>query len=175
MTKKIFFLAVFSLMAFSAFSQAYKGAVGVRGGWSSGFTGKYILKEGMGIEGIVSTGYRYRGWQVVGLFELYKPAFTEKVEGLFWFYGGGAHFGSGYHYVHYHNNNNGWGWGGTYHDHYYSSFGIDGIFGMEFKIPDIPFIVGADVKPFVDFVTDRDAPFGFWDSAVSIRYIFGGE
>ena len=169
--KKIFFLAFILFFSFTiASAQAYKAGLGARGGWTSGFTAKYIIKEGMGIEGIISTGYHYHGYQAVGLFEIHKPAFTKnEVEGFTWFYGGGAHFGGGYHYVIYHP---GPGWGGYYKEHNYVAFGIDAIFGLEYKIPDIPFTVGADVKPFVDFVTDRDAPYGFWDSAVSFRYIF---
>lgn len=163
------FLSVFGINSLNA--QDYKTGVGVRGGWSSGITGKYFIKEGRAIEAILSSGYRYRGFQITGLYEIHKPAFTkQEVEGLFWFFGGGAHFGGGYRYEHFHPNNS-W-WGGTYHTHNYVAFGIDGIFGLEFKIPDLPVTVGADVKPYFDFVTERDAPYGFWDSALSIRYVF---
>ncbi len=141
--KKIFFILFFILSCVgSIFSQDYKTGIGLRGGWTSGITAKHFIKEGKAIEGILSSGYMYRGWQITGLYEIHKPAFAkDDVEGLFWLYGGGAHFGGGYRY-----------------DHNYVSIGVDLIFGIEYKIPDIPFTVGADVKPFFDFITDRDRP-----------------
>ena len=162
---------LFALGIFYVGAQDYKTSIGIRGGWTSGITGKYFIKEGKAIEALLTSGYRYRGFQLTALYEIHKPAFKDKVDGLFWFYGGGLHVGGGYRYEHWHPNSGLWGWG-TYHQHNYVAFGIDGIFGIEFKIPDIPFTVGADVKPFFDFVTDRDAPYGFFDSALSIRYVF---
>ena len=170
----VVFLFLFVLGINNSNAQEYKAGIGLRGGWSSGITGKYFIKDSRAVEVILSSGYRYRGFQITGLYEIHKPAFAKNnVEGLFWFFGGGAHFGGGYRYEHWHNNGGGpLGGGGYYHEHDYVAFGIDGIFGIEFKIPDLPVTVGADVKPFFDFVTDRDAPYGFWDSALSVRYVF---
>ncbi len=152
--------------------QGYKISAGLRGGWTSGITGKYFIKGDRAIEAILSSGYRYRGFQITGLYEIHKPAFTEHdVEGFFWFFGGGVHWGGGYHYDHLHTDGTWWN-SGYYHEHNYATFGIDGIFGIEFKIPDISVTVGVDVKPYVDFITDRDAPYGFWDSGLSVRYVF---
>ena len=178
MVKNNFYPAVFAflllLVAQSAFSQDYKTGIGLRGGWISGLTVKHFIKEGRALEGILSPGYgwgRYGGFQVTGLYEIHKPAFAkDDVEGLFWFYGGGAHFGGGYHRDHWHYNNG--AWGGYYHEHNYVAFGIDFIFGIEYKIEEVPITLGLDVKPFFELVTDRDAHHGFWDSAFSIRYVF---
>jgi hypothetical protein len=169
--KRIFFAFAFLFVCVSyAFSQDYKTGIGLRGGWTSGLTVKTFLKESKALEFILSNGWRYRGWQITGLYEVHKPAFAkDDVEGLFWLYGAGLHFGGGYSWSHWHGGVNGY-----WHEHHYSAFGIDGILGIEYKIPDIPFTVGADIKPFLDFVTDRDNPygFGFWDGALSIRFVF---
>ncbi|MBI4930236.1 MAG: hypothetical protein HY841_05700 [Bacteroidetes bacterium] len=172
--KRIFFISV--LICFidvlNIVAQEYKTGIGLRGGWTSGLSLKHFISDGKAVEGILSSGYRYRGWQITGLYEIHKPAFTkDDVEGLFWLYGGGAHFGGGYRYDHWHKTGGPWNQGYV-HEHNYIAIGIDFIFGIEYKIPDIPFTIGADVKPFFDFVTDRDAPYGFWDSALSIRYVF---
>lgn len=172
--KKQFYIISFIcfILAENSFSQDYKTGIGLRGGWTSGLTIKHFISEGKAIEGILSSGYRYNGWQITGLFEIHKAAFTkDEVEGFFWFYGGGAHFGGGYRYDHWHNDKYYWN-GGYYHDHNYVSLGIDLIFGIEYKIEEIPITLGADIKPFFDFVTDRDAGFGFWDGAFSVRYVF---
>lgn len=169
--KKIFFFLFFLSGILLSHAQEYKSAIGIRGGWTSGFTAKHFIKDARALEVILSSGYRYRGFQITGLYEIHKPAFAkDDVEGLFWFYGGGAHFGGGYHYDHLHYNNG--VFGGSYHEHNYVAFGVDLIFGIEYKIEEIPITLGLDVKPFFDFVTDRDSPYGFWDSALSIRFVF---
>ena len=171
--RKLFFLflVLFVLRINNSTAQEYKAGIGMRGGFTTGLTGKYFIKESRAVEVMLTSGYRYRGFQITGVYEIHKPAFKNDVDGLFWFYGGGLHFGGGYRYEHWHPNNSWWG-GGTYHTHNYIAFGVDGIFGIEFKIPDIPFTAGVDVKPYFDIATERDAPFGFFDTALSIRYIF---
>lgn len=173
MIKKTGIIIAFLLICWKMVpAQDYKTGIGLRGGWISGLTVKHFIQEGKALELLLSNGYRYRGWQITGLFEIHKPAFAkDDVEGLFWLYGLGAHFGGGARWEHYHPGNGNGNWG-YYHVHQYVSVGIDFIFGMEYKIKDIPFTVGVDVKPFFEFVRDYDAPFGFWDSALSIRYVF---
>ncbi len=172
--KKIFFAFsfLFLLLSLTSHSQDYKTGIGLRGGWIAGLTVKTFIKEGKALEFILSSGYRWRpGYQFTVLYEVHKQAF--EVDGLYWLYGGGAHFGGGYSWEHWHHNNNNNPWDGYYHTHHNIAVGIDGIFGIEYKIAEIPITIGVDIKPFFDFVQDRDYPYGgFWDSAFSIRYVF---
>lgn len=173
MKKNVFACLIFILCGISqSFSQDYKTGIGLRGGWTTGLTGKFFIKEGKAIEGILSSGYAYRGgWQLTGLYEVHKPAFTkDDLEGFFWFYGGGIHFSSGHRYRYWYP---GPGYGnGYYETRYYSTFGIDGIFGLEYKISEVPITIGLDVKPFIEFATYNDYPFNFWDAAFTIRFVF---
>src|SRR5690349_7239209 len=80
-------------------AQDYKTGIGLRGGWTGGITAKHFIKEGKAIEGIFSTGWNWRGYQITGLFEVHKAAFTkDDVDGFFWYYGAGAHFAGAYKY-----------------------------------------------------------------------------
>lgn len=143
----------------------------MRGGWISGLTVKHFIKEGRAIEGIFSSGWGWRGWQITALYEIHKPAFQDDVDGMFWFYGAGAHFAGGYSYKEWHQTGP-WYNQGYWETHSYSAFGIDGILGLEYKLSDIPFTVGVDIKPFIEFSNYRDAPFNFWDGAFTVRFVF---
>lgn len=151
-------------------AQDYKTGIGLRGGWIGGLTVKHFIKEGKALEGIFSSGWGYRGYQITGLYEVHKAAFTkDEVKGFFWFYGAGAHFGGGYKYKEWHPTGS---WTGYYTDHRYSTFGIDGIFGLEYKIEEIPITLSLDIKPFIEFSNYSNYPFRFWDGAFSIRFVF---
>ena len=155
----------------NSFSQDYKTSIGLRGGWTSGITAKHFFSESRAIEGIFSSGWRdkWSGYQITGLYEIHKAAFTkDDAEGFFWFYGAGAHFATGYRVEYWHETGKYTG----YYDHYsYSTIGIDGIFGLEYKIADLPITLGVDLKPFFEIPTMRGPALGFWDAAFSIRYV----
>ena len=167
--KKYFIVFIFfALTGHNLFSQEYKTSLGFRGGFTTGLSFKYVIKDGAALEGILSTGWRsFGGYQLTGLYEIHKPAFVKNdMKGMYWFYGFGAHLATGYQVWHHKTNYTGeWV--------YYNAFGVDGIFGMEYKIEDVPITLGVDVKPFFEFATTPYAPFGFWDMAFTIRYVFG--
>ena len=160
----------------NSFSQDYKTSIGLRGGWTSGITAKHFISDGRAIEGIFSSGWRrWHGYQITGLYEIHKPGFVKDgAEGFYWFYGGGAHFAGGYIYEKWYNQPGQGYLNGHTEIYHYSALGIDGIFGLEYKIADLPITLGVDVKPFFEIATVRGAPFGFWDSAFTIRYVFNG-
>ncbi len=163
----LFFLST-AFYANILFSQEYKTSLGFRGGFTTGLTFKHFIKDGAALEAILSTGWRsFGGYQLTGLYEIHKEAFVKNdMKGMFWFYGGGGHVATGYRVWHHKTNYTG-DWV------YYNAFGIDGIFGMEYKIEDVPITLSVDVKPFFEIATSPDAPFGFWDMGFSIRYVFG--
>lgn len=124
----------------------YKTAIGLRGGITYGLTLKHQFSHNIAIECILGV------WQdalsITGLFEQQVPT---GAPGLNWYYGGGLHatFLSGwrnYYYVE-----------GRKYYYYYNNtdagFGIDGLIGIEYKIPPIPFAISFDLKPFVEINT----------------------
>ncbi len=169
----VFFVFITSFFfANDSISQNYQTGIGLRGGWIGGLTAKHFIKEGRAIEGIFSSGWGWRGYQITGLYEIHKAAFTkEDAEGFYWYYGAGVHFGGGYKYKEWVATGT---WTGYWKNRNYSSFGIDGIFGLEYKIQDLPITLSLDIKPFIEFSNYPGVPFRFWDGAFSIRYVFGG-
>lgn len=158
---KITFLLAFILGA-TVSTQAQSGyttGIGLRGGAASGITLKHFIKSDAAIEGILSTSFKYRGTVITVLYEKHAQAFDAR--GLQWYYGLGGHVGF---------------WDGhDYYDHGHKHYndkvvglGVDAILGLEYYIRDIPFTIGADVKPY--FNIPRGG--GFWDTALHVRYVF---
>ena len=139
----------------------YKTAGGIRLGFYPGITVKHKLEKSAALEGILSS--RYNGLIITGLYEIQAPAFTSTdLRGFQWYYGGGAHigtFGTGS----YKNRN------GVLYSTTTFTLGVDFILGLEYKMEEIPFLIGLDIKPFFDLVNPGR---GYWDSALSFRYIF---
>jgi len=141
----------------SAQSQEYQWGLGVRLGPWAGITAKYSVGNVNYIDGILH--FRWNGASITGLYEVHAEAF--KVPDLYWYYGGGAHLGY---------------WSETHGHPYYHDFethtllGVDGIIGLEYYIRDIPFTIGLDYKPSLNFF-DYFGPF-FDEFGVTIRYVF---
>lgn len=138
----------------------YTTGIGLRGGAASGLTIKHFFRSDAAIEGIISTSFKYRGTAITVLYEKHAQAFN--VSGLQWYYGLGGHIGfyNGHDYYekgHRH-----------YHDDRVYGVGVDGILGLEYYLRDIPFTIGADIKPYINI------PYGggFWDTALHVRYVF---
>ncbi len=150
----IFLIALLSMGALKA--QDYKSSVGVRGGFFSGLSIKHFISGSDAIEGIIAT--HYRGFVLAGMYQKHTLAFDSP--GLYWYYGAGAHLGF------YDRRYSPW-----YDDRTgnFSTIGIMGVVGLEYKIEEIPITIGADITPALNLIpTVR-----FWPGAsVSIRYVF---
>jgi len=145
------------------FRTPYKTSLGIRLGGTSGATVKHFFRPATAVEGILGTFGN--GFSVTGLVEKNAQAFD--VEGLNWYYGGGAHIafynGNRYHWmegrnIHYRDNND-------------VGLGINGIIGLEYILPDdIPVAFSLDLKPFIEIDSDGDvgvAP----DLALGIKFL----
>jgi hypothetical protein len=153
------------LAACSVFAQSpgYQFAIGVRGGEPSGLTAKYFFSDLHAVEGIIS--FWPWGPGITGLYEIHAAAFD--VEGLFLYYGAGAHVRQF---------RNGW-WGNRISraDYRYTysgaAIGLDGIVGLEYKLPPIPITISFDLKPMLEFTTGGKTFLGM-DPGLSVRYVF---
>jgi len=145
----VIFLSAFGISQ----AQDYENAVGLRAGLSNGITFKHFISTNDAAEGILST--RWGGFNITGLLERHTTAFD--TDGLYFFYGAGAHLGSF---------NNSWFLDNTNH----IVIGIDGIIGLEYVLDELPLNVSVDWKPGFNFIGYT----GFWgdELALSVRYIF---
>ena len=165
-------------------NSGYSTGIGLRGGgYSSGLTIKHFLsgKNGVAIEGLVTTEYKARGARLTILGE--KHIGIPDAKGLQFYYGAGFHAGAyqgryyfaddRYYYkgrdgdVYFVKGNK---YGYYYDESTYIAFGADLILGLEYKLQDLPFVVGVDYKPFFEVFHGYT---GFYnDAAVSLRYTF---
>jgi hypothetical protein len=160
-------------------SNGYSTGIGLRGGgYSSGLTIKHFLsgKNGVAIEGLLTTEYKARGARLTLLGEKHKG--ISDVQGLQFYYGAGFHAGAyrGRYYFtdarfyRYHKKNVYVYRDYVYDDATYVAFGADLILGLEYKLEDLPFVVGVDYKPFFEVFNGYT---GFYnDAAISLRFTF---
>ncbi|MCK9271487.1 MAG: hypothetical protein WC271_12535 [Bacteroidales bacterium] len=162
--KKISILTFAILLSSVTAMAQYDFAIGLRTGGTSGLTLKK-MNPSSAIEGIV--GFWYHGLSVTVLWEKHVPAFNEP--GFNWYYGGGGHvsfYGDDFD-----------GRGPSWYDHYYDEdggdlgLGIDGIVGLEYKIPNVPIAFSLDLKPFIEINTEGGVHFSP-DPGLGIKVAF---
>ena len=159
--KKLFFTLAIMFTVSVAFSQNYKSAIGLRLGYPASISFKTFLSEKNAVEAYVG----YRRWSYVNyvnigaLYQVHNP--ISSVDGLSWYYGGGAA-------VYF------WNYDDVYFTDDYNSLsvGISGCLGLDFKFPNAPVNLSVDWVP--TFVIG-DAYYGGFRGdagALSVRYTF---
>lgn len=140
-------------------SNSYQTAVGVRGIGTSGITVKHFTKASTALEGII--GFYPNAFSVTLMVEKYQQAFN--TAGLNWYYGIGGHIASQSDVI----RNE-----GIYRRESSDvGFGVDGIFGIEYKIYEIPIAISFDLKPFLEVDTSGDA-FLALDPGLGVKVTF---
>jgi hypothetical protein len=154
-------LVVICLTITASAQSNYKTGIGIRGGgYENGLTIKHFTNSSTAIEGII--GFRPGVVVITGLYEKHAVAFSEP--SVNWYYGAGAHIGS---------INGGRYYRGYGQDRYYNDsvllLGADGILGLEWKIPQIPFALSVDLHPRLELAR---GPFLDLEAAATLRYTF---
>lgn len=153
------FLLIVTLFNSLILSAQYNFAIGIRAGGTSGITFKSFNSAGNTLEGIL--GFCGDCFSITGLFE--KNREINNTNGLSWFYGGGAHI------AFYEDDR--WFSERNYDDDGALGFGVDGIIGIEYKIPEVPLAFSLDFKPFVEITTRNN--FLFWlDPGLGVKFAF---
>jgi hypothetical protein len=146
----------------------YRTAIGLRAGGTSGLTIKHFMTPNHAIEGII--GAWPNAINLTGLFEWHVA--TPGAPGLKWYYGIGAH-ATVYRdrYFYYRENPN----GNRYR--YYRvrengvGLGIDGIFGLEYKIKPIPLALSLDLKPYIE-IGSNNVVYSSFDPGLGLKFTF---
>ena len=146
-------------------AQNYTRSAGIRGGQTSGFTYRQNKDDANAYEGILS--FKQGGLQLTLLKQFVKPYFTEHSDNIYLVWGYGAHLGthrtSAFE---------------IFSRRFYNLnsitplFGLDAYAGLEYRIKEIPLIIGADFKPFFDLAGIRFFSMSVWDFAFSLKYNF---
>jgi len=145
---------------------SYSTAIGLRAGGTSGLTLKQFFATGTAVEGIV--GIWPNAISITVLYERYSQ--VGEVSGLNWYFGGGGHitYGTGRLYYVYREGNRYY----TYRYNYPGfGVGIDLVAGIEYKIPQIPFALNLDIKPFIE-MNRAGVLFTAFDPGLGIKITF---
>ncbi|TDH27423.1 hypothetical protein EXU57_07505 [Segetibacter sp. 3557_3] len=155
MKKLLFSLAM--LVSFASFSQDVSGppyatAAGVKISSGVAFSYKKFVTVKNALE--AQALFFREGVRVIGLYEFHYP--LEGVSGLAWYVGPGAHvgvYGSKYKAI---NNTR-------------TDLGIDGVIGLDFKIPNVPINLSLDWQPSFSILGNAGLQPQF--GGVGIRYV----
>jgi len=136
----------------------YKAAIGIRAGETSGVTFKFRTSSASNIELLAGI---WSDWlSLTALYERNAQAFN--VNGLRWYYGGGGHvaFATGIYNS-----------GRLYTRGSDFAVGVDGVVGLEYKIPPIPFAISIDIKPLLEIYRNGDVWLGI-DPGIGVKFTF---
>ena len=156
---KLFAGSILLLFLFSSSAKAqsnigsheYQTALGVKF-YPGSVSLKHFIKPKAAIEGL---GYFWnRGFRVTGLYEFHQDLNITDFPGLKWYVGPGAHVG-------FYNSKYGGG----------SSFGVDGVIGLDYKFEKAPVNLSLDWQPSFEFNGAYDGFSGNW-GGLGIRYVF---
>lgn len=158
---KIILIAAFICISTISYGQEintgsdYKTAIGIKV-YPGAFDIKHFIKPNVAVEGLVYI-WQY-GVRTTGLYEIHGK--ISSVEGLKYYIGGGAHAG-------FYNNR----WAVDFPTRQSGAdIGVDGVIGLDYKIPGAPINISFDWQPSIDLIgyNSFDAGWG----GLGIRYTF---
>ena len=174
MKKQFVLLSIICMLVFttaiaqkskSFYSSDYTTAIGIKlfpapEGGAGAITFKHFINRGAALEAL---GYFWeRGGRLTGLYEFHWD--IEGAKGLKWFVGPGVHLGfynsKDYRYEDRRFNGS------------YTTVGIDGIIGLDYKFNKIPLNLSVDWQPSFEFGNDRYNGFGGQFAGIAARYTF---
>ncbi|WP_028297740.1 hypothetical protein [Olivibacter sitiensis] len=139
-----------------AMGDDYNNAIGGRFGIANGITFKHFFKQDQALDVILNFRSKrndYSRFKLVGLYQWHLP--ISDVAGLRWYYGVGGGLGS---------------YTDKVADESELDFSVDGVIGLDYKIPNAPINLSLDWKPALNFSPDTglDAE----GIGLSIRFAF---
>lgn len=166
--KRFLFIGLTLLLFQSTFAQNFRQAVGIRGGYSSGFEYRAYANEFVSYKALLS--FRHHGFQFTGMKELHQYELFDFSDDLVFIYGFGAHFG--FEKWNAHNSNDPY-----YTPYYYETrtdpiAGLDGLAAVEYTLREVPISFGFEVKPYFDLFGKNFFHLNPFDFAFTIKYLF---
>lgn len=155
----------FLLFCLATSAQNYMRDAGIRIGRGVVANYRHFYKDERAIE--FFAGYQERGMRIGGMQQYFIPALTKYSENFRVFYGYGVHTGFTYTNGHRIFNRE------YRYDWIFSPvFGVNGNFGLEYTLPEVPICVSTDIKPFFEFSTYRIYYLQIIDVSLSVKYRF---
>lgn len=166
--KHVLLLGLALILIQSVDAQEYRQAVGIRGGFSSGFEYRAYANELISYRALLST--RRHGIQLTGLKEFHQYGLFDFSDELVFIYGFGVHVGFER-------------WNAYdpddpfYTPYYYETktgpiAGLDGLAGVEYTLTDVPLCFGIEAKPYFNLFGKNFFQLHPFDIAFTIKYLF---
>lgn len=164
----IFIILIASI--FTAKAQQYNRSAGIRLGGTSGITYKKFIVDEQAVEFLLSG--RNNGIQATAMYVYHTPMEISFNENFYFYYGFGGHVGM------------------EQFDEYekqivsrdpdsfffrnedYFTMGVDAMAGVEYRLFSVPITFSIDVKPYFNFIGLRYTKADFWDTSITVKYIF---
>ena len=171
MMKKTILMTLFLATAFfvnDVSAQEFKSAIGARLGYPLSVSYKVFLNESAAVEvmggtrGVGSGIAGYRWYQVGAAYQVHKPLAVGDVEGLNWYFGGGAS-------IYFWTFNEGFLNEGSS-----TSLGLQGYLGLSYTLENTPINFTIDWVP-TYFINGFGSGFGADYGSLGIRYTIGRE
>jgi hypothetical protein len=165
----LLFITFLTAFAFKASAQ-YNTGIGIRfGDPGRGLTLiQYFDPKGRGVADFIVSS-QYGGFCFTGLYEVHSKNHNINIEvaNVGGYLGIGAHVGS-YKENKYYDTKSDF----IPRDKRMIAAGIDGIAGVEWKLPHLPLLLSADIKPFYDLTGIGKKQLNYVDYALSLKYLF---
>ena len=166
MFRKSFYIVALIFLAFGAEAQ-YTTGIGIRfGNPGRGLSViQYFSPKSRGAANFLFVN-QFKGYCLTGLYEIHAKNHNEHIElANVGFYGGvGGHAGRYQEKAYFTNT-------ALTNEEYFFVGGFDLVAGVEWKLPHVPLLLSADIKPFLDFSISKDQPL-YLDYAATLRYLF---
>jgi len=147
-------------------AQNYTRDAGIRVGDFVSVSYRQFQDDFQALEGVLFIGRR--GMTIGVLKEHFEPAFGQISENIVFKYGYGAH--AGFRSINHYRILNRKYELETYR--FTPLIGIDGLIGLEYQFPEIPFLAGIDIKPYVEFSIIQIFSLYLQSVGFSIKYRF---
>lgn len=166
MTLRNILTTLLLLISFTIFGQNYMRDVGLRASDGIYLSYRKFFKEDMAIEGFI--GYQENAIRIIAMREFFEQVLPQYSNNLTLVYGFGVHGGITYtnrykiFYREYRKD-----------DYEFSPiFGLDGLFGLEYQLPELPIMISLTVKPFFEYSISQYYRIDATDGAFTLRYRF---
>jgi len=164
--RNLYIIIFFLCVSPAAFSQFYAKEVGLRGGYSGGFTFRVNLEEDLSYEAQLC--YRDQGAILTMFRQQHKEMGMDRLGNWEFLYGFGVH--AGFYFT----------------DRYKILFreiyfgreiftpvvGMDGYVGIDYKLVDLPISFGVSFQPHMELSLKQVFGINFWDFGFHARYMF---
>jgi len=166
--RQVLLLGIVLLLAHSVQAQEYRQAVGIRGGYSSGFEYRAYANDIVSYKALLSL--RNEGIQLTGLKEFHQYGLFDFSDQLVFIYGFGAH--AGFEKWNAYNPDDPY-----YTPRYYETktgviAGLDGLAALEYNLSDVPLSFGIEAKPFFNLFGKDFFELHPFDFAFTVKYRF---